>query len=231
MIRPTKFKAPPGRQTTAQGKEHRDAALGPPPPANSKAMKGRTISAQGKEPRDAALGPPSQSSSKAPTGRNIPAQGKEQRDAALGSAPPQNPSPEGAAQSSEWIPIGDWVTDDIDPSGPSGSEDFIYVDIGSVDRDSKLIIDPKSLAVEKAPSRAKQVLKSGDVLVSMTRPNLNAVAIVPPKLDGAIGSTGFHVLRASHADPGFFILRSSNPSFHRSDVPESSRGALPSGAT
>jgi type I restriction enzyme S subunit len=105
----------------------------------------------------------------------------------------------------EWIPIGDLVTYDIDRTGPSGPDDFIYVDIGSVDRDSKLIIDPKSLPVEKAPSRAKQVLKSGDVLVSMTRPNLNAVAIVPPKLDGAIGSTGFHVLRASHADPGLLF--------------------------
>jgi type I restriction enzyme S subunit len=30
----------------------------------------------------------------------------------------------------------------------------------------------------------------------MTRPNLNAVALVPPELDGAVGSTGFHVLRA-----------------------------------
>ena len=40
-------------------------------------------------------------------------------------------------------------------------------------------------------------LKAGDVLVSMTRPNLNAVAIVPPDLDGSIGSTGFHVLRAN----------------------------------
>jgi type I restriction enzyme S subunit len=30
----------------------------------------------------------------------------------------------------------------------------------------------------------------------MTRPNLNAVALLPPELDGAIGSTGFHVLRA-----------------------------------
>ena len=49
-----------------------------------------------------------------------------------------------------------------------------------------------------APSRARQRLSTGDVLVSMTRPNLNAVAIVPAKLDGAIGSTGFHVLRSKH---------------------------------
>ncbi len=39
----------------------------------------------------------------------------------------------------------------------------------------------------------------------MTRPNLNAVALVPPGLDGAIGSTGFHVLRARDAEPGFLF--------------------------
>ena len=33
----------------------------------------------------------------------------------------------------------------------------------------------------------------------MTRPNLNAVALVPSELDGAIGSTGFHVLRAGES--------------------------------
>ena len=142
---------------------------------------------------------------KAPTGRQTTAQGKEPSDAALGPPPPQNPSPEGAEQMLKWIPIGDLVTDEIDRKGPSGSEDFIYVDIGSVDRDLKSIVDPKSLPVAKAASRAKQILKSGDVLVSMTRPNLNAVAIVPPKLDGTIGSTGFHVLRASHADPRFLF--------------------------
>ncbi len=39
----------------------------------------------------------------------------------------------------------------------------------------------------------------------MTRPNRNAVALVPPELDGAIGSTGFHVLRAKDAEPGFLF--------------------------
>jgi type I restriction enzyme S subunit len=35
----------------------------------------------------------------------------------------------------------------------------------------------------------------------MTRPNLNAVAIVPESLAGAVGSTGFHVLRAIRISP------------------------------
>jgi very-short-patch-repair endonuclease len=37
----------------------------------------------------------------------------------------------------------------------------------------------------------------------MTRPNLNAVACIPPSLDGAIGSSGFHVLRTRWMEPSF----------------------------
>jgi len=61
------------------------------------------------------------------------------------------------------------------------------------------------LTLSQAPSRAKQLLRAGDVLVSMTRPNLNAVALVPEQLDGAIGSTGFHVLRSRWLRPEFLL--------------------------
>jgi len=46
----------------------------------------------------------------------------------------------------------------------------------------------------------------------MTRPNLNAVALVPPYLDGAIGSTGFHVLRSRWVEPEFLfaLVQSQN---------------------
>jgi len=47
----------------------------------------------------------------------------------------------------------------------------------------------------EAPSRARKEIREGDVLVSTVRPNLNAVAMVPPELDGQIASTGFCVLR------------------------------------
>lgn len=84
----------------------------------------------------------------------------------------------------------------IDQAGPPSTAEFTYVDISSVDNNAKRIVEPKRLPAASAPSRARQRLRSGDVLVSMTRPNLNAVALVPPELDGAVGSTGFHVLRA-----------------------------------
>jgi type I restriction enzyme S subunit len=100
--------------------------------------------------------------------------------------------------------LGEITETKVAQTGPTGRE-FTYVDIGSIELDTKRILDPKVLPASKAPSRAKQVLKRGDVLVSMTRPNRNAVALVPPELDGAIGSTGFHVLRAKDAEPGFLF--------------------------
>ena len=93
--------------------------------------------------------------------------------------------------------LGELTKPKVDQLGPPAAGEFVYVDISSVDNKSKRIVEPKRLGVEAAPSRARQRLKAGDVLVSMTRPNLNAVAMVPPDLDGAVGSTGFHVLRAN----------------------------------
>lgn len=89
------------------------------------------------------------------------------------------------------VPVETW-------SPASAREDvFRYVDISSVDRKSKSVTGATELAVEDAPSRARQLLKADDVLVSTVRPNLNAVAMVPSEFDGAIGSTGFTVLRAN----------------------------------
>ena len=110
-------------------------------------------------------------------------------------------------------PLGDLCAHRVSQDGPKGRREFVYVDISSIDRETKRIVDPKALPASKAPSRARQVLKRGDVLVSMTRPNLNAVAIVPPSLDGAIGSTGFHVLRAKDTDPEFLFYAVQTPAF------------------
>jgi type I restriction enzyme S subunit len=88
---------------------------------------------------------------------------------------------------------------------PSRSEEFTYIDISSVDRLTKRITTPQRLRGDKAPSRARKVVRTGDVLVSMTRPNLNAVALVPPELDGQIASTGFDVLRPAVIEPRFLF--------------------------
>ncbi len=76
-----------------------------------------------------------------------------------------------------------------------GCSDFWYVDITSIDRQSKTIVEPKLLKTEDAPSRARKHISANDILVSTVRPNLNAVAKVPEHLDNQIASTGFCVLR------------------------------------
>lgn len=99
--------------------------------------------------------------------------------------------------------LGELADESVEQTGPTS--DFVYVDISSIDRETKKIIEAKTLTLSQAPSRAKQHLRGGDVLVSMTRPNLNAVALVPELLDGAIGSTGFHVLRSRWLRPEFLL--------------------------
>ena len=115
---------------------------------------------------------------------------------------------------SNWVEttLGAVTEEKVLQAGPKGKSKFIYVDISSIDNMTKRVVRPKTLSVVNAPSRAKQNLTIGDVLVSMTRPNLNAIAFVTFELDGSIGSTGFHVLRARDVNPKwlFYIVQTNN---------------------
>jgi type I restriction enzyme S subunit len=73
-----------------------------------------------------------------------------------------------------------------------------YIDISSVDRATKKVVETKEYDRKSAPGRAQQVVEKNDVLVSTVRPNLNAVAIVENSSSNQlIASTGFCVLRAN----------------------------------
>jgi type I restriction enzyme S subunit len=77
------------------------------------------------------------------------------------------------------------------------ADEFSYVDIAGVDNQAKAIVTINRIVGAKAPSRARKIIREGDVIVSMVRPNLNAVARVQSDLDNEICSTGFSVLRPS----------------------------------
>jgi type I restriction enzyme S subunit len=88
---------------------------------------------------------------------------------------------------------------------------FTYVDVAAVDNTTKAIVGERSVIGAEAPSRARKLIQAGDILVSTVRPNLNAVALVPDKLDGQVASTGFCVLRATDKvlpEYIFFFVRS-----------------------
>jgi len=100
---------------------------------------------------------------------------------------------------SELVTIGDVVERSTGTRNPAlkPNVEFMYVDVAGVDNVRKVVFGARPVMGSDAPSRARKVIRTGDVLVSTVRPNLNAVALVPPDLDGQIASTGFCVLRAT----------------------------------
>jgi type I restriction enzyme S subunit len=110
--------------------------------------------------------------------------------------------------------IGDLTIDKVPQTVPSSASLFTYIDISGIENESKQIT-PKQLPGDQAPSRARQLIRAQDVLVSMTRPNLNAVAIVPDGLDNSIASTGFDVLRAIEIEPRWLFSHVRSQDFVR----------------
>ena len=74
---------------------------------------------------------------------------------------------------------------------------YSYVDLTSVDRESYCITETSSVNKDNAPSRAKQWIKTGDVLFGTTRPLLKRVCLIDESYDNQVCSTGFSVLRPS----------------------------------
>ena len=73
---------------------------------------------------------------------------------------------------------------------PSG-EDFLYIDIESIDNKKQIINEVKNIKTANAPSRASRYTKKGDVVFSMVRPYLRNIAKI--ERDNCIASTGFFV--------------------------------------
>ena len=93
-------------------------------------------------------------------------------------------------------PIGDYV-DKCQTWNPksSGVGSFDYIDLSSVDKNAKSIVSIKRYECSDAPSRARQLVETDDVLVATVRPNLNGVALVNSAHHGMTASTGYCALR------------------------------------
>lgn len=101
------------------------------------------------------------------------------------------------------------VTMPFEGIDPSRSPDtwVDYIDIGSIDNATQRIADTKRFLGRDAPSRARRLVKTGDILFSTVRTYLKNIARVPEELDGALTSTGIAVLRPSEALEGSYLFR------------------------
>lgn len=74
--------------------------------------------------------------------------------------------------------------------------ELAYIDIGNVDSQGQ-VHDIVNYRFEDAPSRARRIVRDGDVIISTVRTYLQAIAPVENPPDNLIVSTGFAVVRPS----------------------------------
>ena len=77
----------------------------------------------------------------------------------------------------------------------SPDAEFGYIDVSSVSNATFQIEKTQTLRGKDAPSRARRLVNSNDVLFATVRPTLQRIAIVPSHLDNQVCSTGYCVLR------------------------------------
>jgi len=116
------------------------------------------------------------------------------------------PYPDYKASGVEWfekIPI-EWgakklkylctYNDEVLSDSVNGDYEIEYVDIGSVSA-TEGITNQENLLYAKAPSRARRIVRDGDVIVSTVRTYLEAIAPIDNPPENLVVSTGFAVIR------------------------------------
>ena len=83
--------------------------------------------------------------------------------------------------------------------------DFEYIELADINQTIGVIENAKIIKGKDAPSRARMLLRSGDIIASSVEGSLDKVALVLEEYDGAIGSTGFFVLRPRTVSSGYLL--------------------------
>lgn len=88
---------------------------------------------------------------------------------------------------------------DIDKESLNGNTpkdyEFDYISLSDVDSDDFKIETTKQVFAS-APSRARRIVKQGDILMSTVRPNLQGFSLIRNEVKDLIASTGFAVITA-----------------------------------
>ncbi len=86
-------------------------------------------------------------------------------------------------------------TKQIDPR-KTPNLSFKYIDVSGISNEFYKIIEYRTYNGSKAPSRARKLIQTNDVIFATVRPTLKRIAYVDENYDGKICSTAFCVLRS-----------------------------------
>ena len=73
--------------------------------------------------------------------------------------------------------------------------EFPYIEISEIDIPTGEVLNVSYIPKAEAPSRAKKIVRTGDILVSTTRPSRGSICLINEKFDLHIASTGFEIIR------------------------------------
>lgn len=90
-------------------------------------------------------------------------------------------------------------------------EFIYYVDISSVNTGS--IEEIKPMNFKEAPSRARRIVRHGDIIWATVRPNRKQFSYIANPVESTIVSTGFAVLRAEKVPASFLYQATTTDSF------------------
>jgi type I restriction enzyme, S subunit len=85
-------------------------------------------------------------------------------------------------------------TEMVDPT-KNPNKEFTYLDVASVNKETKEIEGVTVLEGKDAPSRARKLVRTNDVIFATVRPTHSRVALITEEYDGLVCSTGYFVLR------------------------------------
>lgn len=80
-----------------------------------------------------------------------------------------------------------------------------YIELANINQVTGTIENANEILGKEAPSRARMFLRTGDVIASSVKGSVDKVARVPDEYHGAIGSTGFFVLRPRTVESGYLL--------------------------
>ena len=104
----------------------------------------------------------------------------------------------------EVLPLKAMATcnDEVLPETTDSERVIEYVEISGVE-EGRGITQTETLRFGAAPSRARRVVRTGDVLISTVRTYLRAIATVADAPENLIASTGFAAIRPRRVSPGY----------------------------
>lgn len=93
----------------------------------------------------------------------------------------------------------------FDPKSKA-DQTFNYVELSNINASIGVIEGSSEVLGKEAPSRARRVLKTGDVIVSSVEGSLGKVALVDTSQDGYLASTGFFQFRSREILPEALLM-------------------------